>query len=56
MHHNVEESNVELDSDFDFSGSEDEMSQQSNSNNKNLMDEDLFNDYLTVSRSGFIRR
>ena len=50
VHHNVEEENVEIDSDFDFSGSEDEMSQESDSNNNKVLDEDLFNDYLTSSQ------
>ena len=48
VQHNVEEVNDEMDSDFDCS--EDEMSQQSSSNNKNSMTEDLFNDYLTSSQ------
>ena len=50
VHHNVEEENVEIDSDFDFSGSEDEMSQECDSNNNKALDEDLFNDYLTSSQ------
>ena len=51
VHHNVEEENVEIDSDSDFSGSEDEVSPESDSNNNKVLDEDLFNDYLTSSQA-----
>ena len=50
LHHNLEEKNVQIDSDFNFSGSEDEMSQESNFNNNKVLDEYLFNDYLTSSQ------
>ena len=47
---NMEEDEVERDTELEFSDNEDLISQQSNSDCNVRLDEDLFNDYLTSSQ------